>query len=49
MERVYHLIVYRPKIILLLIFLLTAFFAYHARHIRLDSSMRAAQNDQADC
>src|SRR5256712_4922049 len=39
MERVYHLIVYKPKSVLFLILLLTGFFAYHARHIRLDSSV----------
>ncbi len=38
MERVYHLVVYRPKTVLLLIVLLTGFFAYHARHVRIDSS-----------
>ena len=41
MERVYHLIVHRPKIILFLILLLTGFFAYHAQHIRLDSSVES--------
>src|SRR3989441_4882602 len=39
MERVYHLIVYKPKSVLFLILLLTGFLAYHARHIRLDSSV----------
>ncbi len=41
MERVYHLVVYRPKTVLLLIVLLTGFFAYHARHIRIDSSVES--------
>lgn len=41
MERIYHLIVHRPKSILFLIFLLTGFFAYHARHIRIDSSVES--------
>jgi predicted RND superfamily exporter protein len=41
MERAYHLIVHRPKTILFFIFLLTVFFAYHARHIRLDSSVES--------
>ena len=39
MQRVSHLIIYRPKAILFLILLLTGFFAYHARNIRLDSSV----------
>jgi predicted RND superfamily exporter protein len=38
MKRIADVIVYRPKVLLFLIFLLTAFFAYHARHIRIDSS-----------
>lgn len=41
MERVYDLIIHRPKSILLLIFLLTGFFANHARHIHLDSSVES--------
>ncbi len=39
MERVYSLIVGRPKIVLFLLLLITGFFAYHARDIRLDSSV----------
>jgi uncharacterized protein len=39
MKWVDDLIIYRPKIILFLILLLTGFFAYHARYIRLDSSV----------
>ncbi len=39
MQRVYDLIVYRSKTILLLILFLTGFFAYHARDVRLDSSV----------
>ena len=41
MTRVYDLIAHRPKSILFLIFLLTGFFAYHAQHIRLDSSVES--------
>ena len=41
MTRVYNLIIHRPKSILFLIFLLTGFFAYHAQHIRLDSSVES--------
>jgi predicted RND superfamily exporter protein len=41
MDRIYGLIVRRPKLILLLIVLLTAFFAFQARHIRLDSSIES--------
>ena len=41
MDRIYGLIVRRPKMILLLIVLLTAFFAFQARHIRLDSSIES--------
>ena len=39
MERVYHFIVHRPRLVLLLIALLTGFFAFHAQHIRLDGSV----------
>ena len=47
MQRVSHLIVHKPKAILFLILLLTGFFAYHARNIRLDSSVDSllATND----
>src|SRR6266852_3452361 len=38
MERIAHFIVHRPKILLFFLLLVTAFFAYHARHIRIDSS-----------
>jgi predicted RND superfamily exporter protein len=41
MDRIYGLIVRRPKLTLLLIVLLTAFFALQARHIRLDSSIES--------
>src|SRR5215475_1445796 len=41
MTRVYALIVRRPKSIIFFIFLLTGFFAYHAQHIRLDSSVES--------
>lgn len=39
MERIYHVIIHRPRLILSLIFLLTLFFAYHARQIQIDSSI----------
>jgi predicted RND superfamily exporter protein len=39
MARTAQLIIHRPKTILLCIFLLTAFFAFHARQIELDSSL----------
>jgi len=41
MDRIYGLIVRRPKLILLLIVLLTAFLSLQARHIRLDSSIES--------
>ncbi len=41
MERVYGLIVDRPKLILSLILLLTGFFGWSARHIQLDSSVES--------
>src|SRR5262249_15887173 len=41
MQWVYNLITHRPKSILFIIFLLTGFFAFHARHIRLDSSVES--------
>ena len=41
MKRVYNLIIHRPKSILIVIALLTVFFAYHAQHIRLDSSVES--------
>jgi predicted RND superfamily exporter protein len=41
MTRLYALILHRPKSILILIFLLTAFFAYHAQYVRLDSSVES--------
>jgi len=39
MERIFCFIVDRPKSVLLFLFLLTGFFAYHARSIRLDGSV----------
>jgi uncharacterized protein len=39
MARVYSFIVDRPKSVLFLLLLITAFLAYHARNIRLDSSV----------
>jgi len=39
MESLYRLIIRRPWPILTVIFLLTLFFAYHARHIHIDSSL----------
>ncbi len=41
MERIYQLIVRSPKICLGIIALFTAFFAFHAQHIRLDSSVES--------
>jgi predicted RND superfamily exporter protein len=41
MERIYYFIVHRPKTVLLFILLLTGFLAYHAQHIRLDSSVES--------
>lgn len=38
MERIYHLIVYKPKTVLLALLLLTGFLGSHALHIRIDSS-----------
>jgi uncharacterized protein len=47
MERIYRLIVQRPRLILTLLVLLTVFFAFFARHIRIDSSVESLlpQND----
>src|SRR5262245_27211042 len=39
MERVYSFIVDSPKIVLFLLLLMTGFFTYHARTMRLDSSV----------
>ena len=39
MESLYRLVIRRPWPILVVIFLLTLFFAYHARHIHIDSSL----------
>ena len=39
MDSVYRLVIHRPRPILTVIFLLTVFFAYHARHISIDSSV----------
>src|SRR4051812_37087024 len=39
MARVYSFIFDRPKSVLFLLLLITAFLAYHARNIRLDSSV----------
>ncbi|MBI3302400.1 MAG: MMPL family transporter, partial [Deltaproteobacteria bacterium] len=39
MKQVHHLIVDRPKSVLVLILFLTGFFAYHALSIRLDGSV----------
>ena len=41
MNRVYSLTVDRPKLLLSLIVLLTLFFGFHARHIRIDSSVES--------
>ena len=45
MERLYRLIVYRPKSVLFVLLLATGFFAYHAQHIRLDSSVESLLPD----
>src|ERR1019366_670049 len=47
MKRFNHLIVQWPKLTLLFGLLLTSFFAYHASHLRIDSSVQNlyAQND----
>jgi uncharacterized protein len=47
MERISHFIVHRPKSILCFLVLLTGFFAFHARRIRIDSSVEylLATND----
>jgi predicted RND superfamily exporter protein len=39
MQRIFRLVVDKPRIVVLLIFALTCFFGYHARHIRLDGSV----------
>jgi predicted RND superfamily exporter protein len=39
MQWIFRLVVDRPRIVLLVIFLLTCFFGYHAQHIRLDGSV----------
>jgi predicted RND superfamily exporter protein len=39
--RLIHLIVYRPTLLLVLLSCITAFFAYHARHIEYDSSIES--------
>ncbi|MGE0821388.1 MAG: MMPL family transporter [Candidatus Binatia bacterium] len=39
MQRVYEVVVNRPKSILFVIVLLTGFFASHAQHLRVDSSV----------
>jgi len=38
MERIYRLIVYRPKSVLFVLLLLTSFLGLHALHLRIDSS-----------
>jgi len=47
MERIYHLIVYWPKLVLLLILALTGFLGAHAFSLRIDSSVEnlLATND----
>lgn len=39
MQRIFHLAVNKPWFVLAVIFVLTCFFGYHARHIRLDGSV----------
>src|SRR5438105_4105129 len=41
MKRIVHVVVYRPKLLLFLIFVLTAFFAFHACQIRTVSSIES--------
>src|SRR5712691_647083 len=41
MKRIAHLIVYRPKVLLFFLLLLTGFFAYYARQLRTDSSVES--------
>src|SRR5262249_12086336 len=41
MERFYHLVVHRPKSVLLLILLLTGFFAFHARQVNESGSIES--------
>jgi predicted RND superfamily exporter protein len=41
MERIAHFIVHHARLLLFFIILLTAFFAYHARQIRIDSSLES--------
>ena len=41
MQRITYLIISWPKSILFFLFLLTGFFAFHARHIHLDSSVES--------
>ena len=47
MQRIFRLIVDKPQFVLLLLVLLTAFFGFHARHLRIDSSVEhlLASND----
>jgi len=39
MQRVYHFIVYQPRVVLVLVLLLTGFFGYHARQLHIDSAV----------
>jgi predicted RND superfamily exporter protein len=41
MDRIYRFIIHRPWPILLVVGLGTLFFAYHARNIRIDSSIES--------
>jgi uncharacterized protein len=41
MKRIASLIIGRPRFIIVLCFLLTGFFAYHAQHLQLDSSVES--------
>jgi hypothetical protein len=45
MERIYHHIIHHPKSVLIVLLLITCFFGYHARHIRLDSSVESLLPD----
>ena len=47
MQRIFHLIVDKPRLVLVLILAITVFFGFHARHLRIDSSVEhlLATND----
>jgi predicted RND superfamily exporter protein len=41
MQRMSRFVIQRPKLIIFVVVLFTLFFAYHARHIRIDSSVES--------